>query len=442
MKRPNVIVFMMDALRPDHLGPWGAPARPTPNFSRMADEGVFFRNFFSHMPSSHPGRASILTGRDPHTCGIRINSRPLAATEVTLAQVLKEAGYLTATSRKFPPGLGRGFDEQELVGGLSAFDAGPWDVVKQLPEMAENEAGTDMAQDTAALVKWLKDYAADASRNDKPFFFWADVEDTHEPWCPPAPFDTLYEAEPYDGPDVSCPDMYSPDMTDRQKYHAHALYDGVVALEDKYLGILLDTLDSLGLTEDTLLIVCSDHGIHLGEHDLWRKPPTLFDPVLRATLIMRRPGALAAGVQTSGLALTNDVFATVLEHVGLDVPAAAAPHCTSLRPLWEGAEQVREEIPLEFNLYKGTVGKGIRTAKWKYFYYPSVGTAPWDVGSPADFWNAKGWPKEMLFDLEADPGETKNLAGERPEVLAEMKQRLLDWLIASENDVPAPVPED
>ena len=442
MKRPNVIIFMMDALRPDHLGPWGHPARPNPNFSRMANEGVFFRNFFSHMPSSHPGRASILTGRDPHTCGIRINSRPLAATEVTLAQVLKDAGYLTVTSRKFPPGLGRGFDQQELVGGLSAFDAGPWDVVKQLPDMPESETETDMAQDTAALVTWLKEYAADSARNDKPFFFWADVEDTHEPWHPPAPFDTMYDDEPYDGPDVSCPDMLSPNMTDRQKKRAIALYDGVVALEDKYLGILLDTLDELSLAEDTLLIVCSDHGIHLGEHDLWRKPPTLFDPVLRATLIMRHKGALPEGVQTSGMALTNDVFATVLEHTGLEIPEAAVPHCTSLRPLWEGAEEVRDQIPLEFNLYKGTVGKGIRTKKWKYFYYPSVGEDLWDVGSPADIWKANGWAKEMLFDLENDPGEENNVIERYPDVAAEMKRRLIDWLIASENDVPAPTPED
>jgi arylsulfatase len=442
MTQPNVIVFMMDALRPDHLGPWGPPARPSPNFQRMADEGVFFRNFFSHMPSSHPGRASILTGRDPHTCGIRINSRPLAATEITLTQILRDNGYLTATSRAFPPGLGRGFDEKELVSRLSQFDAGPWDVVKVIAESSTDEAQTDMAQDTTALVKWLKEYVADSERSSRPFFFWADVEDTHEPWCPPAPFDSLYTDPAYDGPDVSCPPMYFPEITEEQRHQAIALYDGVIALEDKYLGILMDTMDQLGLSENTLLIVCSDHGMHLGEHHLWRKPPTLIDPVLRATLIMRQPGALPKGVQTESLALTNDVFATVLDHIGIDVPEQARESCASLIPLWKGADSVRDFIPLEFNYYKGTVGKGIRTDKWKYVYYPSVGESDWDGRSPQDVWTGNGWAKAMLFDLVNDPGELENVIDRFPEIEKEMKQRLIDWLIASENDVPAPIPGD
>jgi arylsulfatase A-like enzyme len=440
--RPNIIIFMMDALRPDHLSPWNPSVRHTPNFARLADSGVFFRNCFSHMPSSHPSRASILTGRDPHTHGVRINSRPLPAQETTLAQILSDADYLTATTREFPPGLGRGFAEQGLVRKLSAFDSGPWDVVKELPEMATDEMQTEVAQDVTSVIQWMKDYVDGPDNGKRPFMLWADCEDTHEPWRPPSPFDTMYDTEPYSGRDVSCPPMYSPELNESETTHAMNLYDGVVALLDKHLGRLLDSLDELDLADNTLLCVLSDHGVHLGEHGLWRKPPTLFDAVLRATLIMRLPGQVPAGIQSDGIGLVNDVFPTILDLVGLDVPDAAKPHCESLRPLWSGADQVRDFVGLEFNAYKGTSGKGIRTKRWKYMYYPSLGEAVWDVGSPADIWRGNGWPDAMLFDLENDPDETVDVRAEYPEVEREMRQRLIDWLIASENDIPAPDPGD
>lgn len=440
--RPNVIIVMLDALRPDHLTPWGGVERPTPNFQRLADEGAFFRNCFSHMPSSHPSRASILTGRDPHTHGVRINSRPLPAQEITLPQVLAEAGYMTATTRAFPPGLGRGFMDQGLARELSAFDRGPWDVVKELPEMATDEMETDIAQDVTALIKWMQEHREDPQRRDQPFFLWADSEDTHEPWQPPQPFNTLYTDPKYDGPDVACPAMYSPDLTEVQIAQAIGLYDGVVALLDKHLGRLLDALERLGLADNTLLVVMSDHGVHLGEHNLWRKPPTLFDAVLRATLMMRLPGSIPAGVQPGGLNLVNDVFATVLDLAGVEMPDAAVQHCHSLRPLWSGQPEVREYIGLEFNAYKGTEAKGVRTPDWKYVHYRGVGDAPWDVGSPRDIWDANGWPNTMLFDLVNDPAEMNDVRAQHPEIESNIRERLIDWLILSENDVPAPDPGD
>ena len=445
MNRPNVIVFMIDTFRPDHLEPWGPPSRPTPNFKRLADEGVFFRDFFAHMPSSHPSRASVLTGRDPHTCGMRVNSRPLPAEETTLTQLLKDAGYLTAATRSesFPPGLGRGFQEVDLVRKLFASGKRPWEIVSEIPPCSDAEARSQIAQDTAALIAWLKEYVSNPDRRGRPFFFWADVEDVHGAWRPPPPFNTMYTTEPYDGPDVSTQPTYAPGMPEEQKRHAIALYDGMVAFVDKYIGILLDALEEMSLAENTLLIVMSDHAGSMGEHDMWGKMSTLYDPVLRSVLVMRQRGVLPAGVQTSGLAIMNDVFATVVEHVGLALPDAAKGYCTSLRPLWEGKRQVRDQIPLEFNLHRGTVAKGIRTERWKYIYNRWVSEERWNSGiSPAEIWRSKGWARVMLFDLENDPGETVNVLDLYPEVAQEMQERLINWLIDSENNLPAPTPEE
>lgn len=435
--RPNVIVFVLDAVQPDRLGPWGPDVRPTPNFSRMASEGVFFREYFGHMPSSFNARASMMTGRDPHTHRVAINGRPLPAEEVTLAQLLRSAGYDTVLTRRYPKGMNRGFDRNDLN---EPYEKNPNAVRRVFPGLTEGEASTDMAEDLAGLVTWLRSRAQEGG--DSPFFIWADEEFTHGPWRPPAPYDTMYDTEPYDGPDVSGAPMYAPDMPEKHKQKTINLFDGCVAVVDKLLGMLMDELESLGLTEDTLLIVVSDHGQLLGELDMWGKPPVLVDPVLRSTLLMRQPGTLPTGVQTNGLSIMNDIFATVLDHTGLEVPEQARRSSVNLRPLWEGSEQVREQIGLEFNMFRGTAGKGIRTTRWKYVHYPSLGTDEWKVYSPEEMWRALGWDRHMLFDLASDPGETRDVKSEHPDVLADMQMRLIDWLIASENDVPAPDPGD
>ena len=439
MPRPNIILFMIDTFRPDHLAPWGPDVRPTPAFSRLAGEGVFFRNFFAPMPSSHTSRASILTGRDPHTCGMPINGIPLPAAETTLAEILKDAGYITAHTRQraFPPGMDRGFMDRNLVPRYHAGGKKPWDVAPEIPPATDAEAKTETAQDTAALIRWLKGYQADPERNRKPFFFWADVEDPHGAWRPPPPFDTLHTPEPWDGPDLTRVPAYSPDLPESHRQRAIAHHDNMVAFVDKYVGIVADALDAQGLAENTLLIVMSDHAGSLGEHHMWGKMHTLFDCVLRSVLLMRWPGVIPAGVQTEGLSNMNDVFATVLDLVGIDVPKPARTRCVSLRPLWEGAGQVREMIPLEFNRYNETATKGIRTPKWKYIYHRHLGTKPWGNSTPAKIHESEGWKPVMLFDLENDPGETVNVIDQHPDVAREMQWRLADWLIDSENELPA-----
>ena len=436
MKRPNIILFMIDTFRPDRLEPWGPPAKPTPGFKRLADEGVFFRNLFAHMPSSHPSRASILTGRDPHTCGMRINSRPLPDTEITLTELLRDAGYRTAATRRgaFPPGLERGFIENGLSDDAFRAGAKPWDIAEEMPRCGDREAGSEIAQDVASVIRWLKE-----NDGERPFFLWADVEDVHGAWRPPPPFDAMYAAADWDGPDMSSPAHHSPDMPAAHKAQAVALYDGMVAFVDRYIGILTDAVDSLGYGENTLLVIMSDHAGSLGEHNMWGKMFTVFDPVLRSVLLMRRRGALPDGVRTDGMALMNDVFATIAEHAGIEVPEAARPHSASLRPLWEGQPQVREQIPMEFNLYSDTAVKAIRTEKWKYIYHHKLGDNLWCGTTPAAIVRAEGWKPIMLFDLENDPGETVNVIDDHAAVAREMQQRLIDWLIDSESDVPASV---
>jgi len=432
---PNVILVVIDALRPDHLGAWGHVQARTPNLDRVASQGVFFRNIFAPMPSSSPSRASILTGRAPHTHGVRINGRTLPGEERTLAEIFRDAGYVTVSVGQVSDGREQGFEYINIARGMGGADSlarRMWDVNART-QASLRSARPETSRAVTGAITWLRSH-----RNDqRPAFIWLDMpENVHEAWRPPAPYSTMYDSG-YTGRDVSVNTMYSPALTEREVRHARALYDGQLTYVDKQLGPLFDEIERLGLAENTVLVVMSDHGTFMGEHALWQKPPIMLDGLMRSTLIVRYRPAVPAGVQTEHLAQLSDVFATVLDLAGQPIPEQVSGASYSLRPLWEQNRPVRDAVYMEFCSYKGTAAKAIRTPKWLYIYMRSVGTIPWGEGiSPAQVFQALGWPPHLLFDLEADPGLSRNVVQEHPEVETQLRFKLLDWLIDSEDDVP------
>jgi arylsulfatase A-like enzyme len=445
---PNVIVVMIDALRPDHIGAWGresaladslgsshavransAVQAKTPNLDRIASEGVFFRNIFAPMPSSSPARASILTGRAPHTHGVRINARSLPPEEISLVEILRDAGYTTVSAGPLRRGRDQGFD---VIGLRTESDEADsledvmWDV-------AEYEGGgTSASESVRESIRWLQAHHDDAV----PLFLWLDLpESLHESWHPPAPYDTLYDPG-YKGRYVGGNPMYSPDMTEAELRQANALYDGQLTYVDAQVGPLFDAIDRLGMADNTILVLLSDHGTYIGEHSMWQKCPIMLDPVMRATLMIRYPGTIPAGVQTAHLAQLSDVFATLLDLTELPQPVRSVGESRSLRPTWDSDEPVRDAVFMEFCVYKGTASKAVRTPEWLYVYFRSIGELPWGNISPADVMRAQGWGNRMLFSVPDDPGFARDLASDRPDVVGQMDAKLLDWLIDSENDVP------
>lgn len=430
--RPHVVIVMIDALRPDHLGAWGKPELRTPHLDRVAEQGVFFRNIFAPMPSSAPSRATILTGRAPHTHGVRINGRNLPLAELTLTELLADNGYTTVSTGRLQRQFDQGFEHVNIGGGeLADSLAGVmWDSLKY-GEAEDGLVAADVAPDVRAAIKWMATHGHD----EAPTFLWLDMtHNLHEPWRPPPPYDTMFDAD-YTGRDVSVNPMYSPDLTEREVQHAHALYDGQASFVDSQFGWFTKALTELGLSERTILVVVSDHGTYLGEHDLWQKCPVMFDPVMRSTLIIRQNGVVSAGVQIEHLAQLSDVFATILDLAELPVPGRAAGSSHSLRSTWESKTSVRPAVFMEFCRYKGTASKAIRSADWLYVYFESAGETRWGEISPADVLRAKDWPRRMLFDVKADPDLTANLVDAHPEVEGQLRSQLLDWLIASENDL-------
>ena len=433
----NVVVVMLDTLRPDSLGAGGHPYCETPALDRLAAEGAFFTNAYAEYPITVPTRTALVAGIYTFT---NRPWTPLQPYDLHIAEIFRDAGYDTAAFTDSPfrevVNMHRGFDEfREYPTKLQAPDPEPPDVDERgaaFPPGAEDEAalwhncaggflsafpqqhggriGIELLVDDA--IDWL-------GRRDttRPFFLWLDTFQPHEPWIPPPPWDTRYQAEGYSGRFLPMPAGPATDwMSDEELDHVRALYLGEVSYTDVHVGRLFDHLDRAGLAEDTIVVVLSDHGQPLGEHGTIRKfGVPLYDELAKITWIMRAPGLITPGMRVDGLAQTPDFLPTMLELCGLvanptKVWAAVAGSSTgldgvSVAPLLDGrADSVRDTA------YIGAFGlrSGIRAGSLKLI-------------------DNHGEKPNELYDLSSDPAEQDNLAAKEPDTAAELHRRLWDF---------------
>jgi arylsulfatase A-like enzyme len=334
----------------------------------------------------------------------------------TLAQVLSDEGYATVAIPKLDPGCEKGFSQ------ISPMAPPPGDVDPRDFSIASAHPTTLI---TESAVEWIG-----RSGHEGPWFLWVDYESIHEPWIPPEPYASTFD-DGYEGPEVCKPRMYEPDFTEGQVRHVRAMYDGEVAFVDEMLGRLLEATADAGAIDDTLIVIVADHGVFLGEHGFFKKPPFLFDPLVRSTLIFSWPGRIRPGTR-SAPSHVCDVMPTVLDLAGVPSPPAQG---TSLRPLLEGEDVGMDRtVFTEFCEYKGTAVRAARTPDWKYIYFRGVGDLPWGSDySPGEVFRAANLSREMLFDLDGDPGEDRNLVDEEAGAYGRMRSALMDWMVDTDS---------
>ena len=282
----HLVLVTIDTLRADRLGCYGATNAATPNLDRMSREGAMAIRATAHVPLTRPSHTSLFTGMLPTRHGIRDNITPARVPEVhTLATVAKSAGFRTAAFVSSivlasGGGLERGFDlySDELAKSANAED---------VPFMNELQRSGD--ETLAEAIGWLE------SNRDSRLFAWIHFYDPHEPYEPPEPYRTRYADRPY---------------------------DGEVAWSDELVGRLDEALARLGLREDTLLVVTSDHGEGLGEHRETLHGFFIYETTLAVPLLMRGPGVVP-GTRIESLVQSVDLFPTLVELMGLEPPENA-----------------------------------------------------------------------------------------------------------------------
>jgi len=419
-RRPNIVFLMTDDQRWDATSLTGSPVVRTPHMDRIGREGFRFDNMFVTNSLCAPSRATFLTGKYSHAHGVRTNGRPWVDQPI-FTDYLKQAGYHTCFIGKFhqggtvipaKPDIWMGFTDQGVYHNqtLRDFDG-----------TAKKEPGhnTDLLADRA--VAYLKDHRRD------PFCLLVWFKAPHRAWDPAERFLDLYKDQAMPRPPTFETDYAGkPDAvrkTDMQIETAKGKatfdewvrdYYRTVAGVDDAVGRILKALDDLGLADDTIVVFTSDNGFFLGEFHFFDKR-LMYEPSIRVPMFVRygRLGK-AGGRRVPQMALNVDLAPTLLDLAGLPVPADMQG--ASWRPLMEGREVPwRQSWYYEYYEYPAVhmvrPCRGVRTDRWKYIEWPEFhGQQPGRAGQPARTYDH---PAEYeLYDLAADPNETKNLYGD------------------------------
>ncbi|MCH7958633.1 MAG: sulfatase [Candidatus Hydrogenedentes bacterium] len=283
-QQPNVLIFLIDTLRMDHVSAYGYERETTPMLDRFAKDAIRFSHLVPQSSWTKPSIASLLTSTYPNIHGAQDGPDILRQDLPTLARALHKAGYKThafSTNINILPMWGFGNEFERFVD----LDAHQW---------AELD-DTEVVDRTIETIR---------NAGDRPWMIYAHAMGPHDPYTPPPPFDTRFVRNVYTG-------------TEEEQAWQRALdqYDGEIAFTDQQFGRLIDALKELGLYEDTLIIVLSDHGEEFGERGGEHHGTTLHEEQLRIPLIVKFPGNLYAGEQRSALLEIVDIAPSILEIV-------------------------------------------------------------------------------------------------------------------------------
>lgn len=426
--KPNIIVILADDLGYGDLGCYGHPKFKTPHLDRMAAEGARLTSFNTPAPFCAPTRASLLAGRYPFRCGMTSNPTPdaspaadalaLPKSEILLPQLFKQAGYATGMVGKWhlghKPGcfpVNRGFDD--YLGILYSNDMRPVQLID-----GERVVEYPLVQATLTRRYTERALAFIEKNRGAPFFFYFAHAMPHKP---------LAASEAF------------------YKKSGGGLYGDALAELDDSVGRVLAALRELHLDERTLVVFTSDNGPWFGGSSggLRGMKGSSFEGGYRVPFIARWPGKIPAGHLSAEPAVTMDVFATVLNAAGIAAPADRVLDGRDIMPLLTSSAKSPHEAVFG---HQGPRLACVRDARWKLHVFPPSDMrlkpgpdgrwidprgpdgvtilAPYEQYQPSDYPGLRSGDKAkamMLFDLQSDPGEQKDVAAQHPEIVARLK---------------------
>lgn len=465
----NAIVILLDSLNRHMLGAYGGAEFATPNLDRFAARSTRFTHHYTGSLPCMPARHDILCG------ALDFLWKPWGSIEIwedAITYELRKAGIVTQLISDHPHLFETGGENYHV--DFTAWDyqrgheGDPW---KTRPDPSwmgapdgfrppmpyddsrgyfRGEADFPGPRTMAAAARWLDDNAGYHKR----FLLFVDEFDPHEPFDTPEPYASMYDPD-WEGPHMIWPPymrgaIEKGVLSERQARQLRASYGGKLTMIDRWFGKILDAIERHKLWDDTVVVLCTDHGHYLGEKDIWGKPGVpVYQPLGHIPLMIAAPG-VAPGI-CDALTTSVDLFATLTDLFGVEVRQRT--HGRSLMPLLHGeTDEVRDW------LLTGVWGREVHfiDKRYKYARAPKAANAPltmlsnrwstmpthfltreqelplpderafldrmpgsdvpvirqdWTMGDKLPFWAAARFGGHHLYDLENDPNEECNLAG-------------------------------
>lgn len=424
---PNVVIIFADDMGWSDLSSYGQQAWDTPALDRLGAEGVRFTDFYVPTPACSPSRAALLTGRYPLKAGIRDvlsprSLRGLPEAERTAPELFRNAGYRTGMVGKWhlgshPDFLPTNHGFETWFGLPYSNDYSPSSINNPRPHAA-GWMELPLMRDTTIVERepdqrWLTErYTEEALRfirthQDEPFFLYLAHSMPHTP---------LWVSDPFLGASGA------------------GLYGDVIEEVDASTGRIMAELEALGLDDNTIVVFTSDNGpwLVMGDHggtkaDFREGKATTFEGGVRMPAVMRAPGRIAAGQVVSAPVISMDILPTILNFAGIELPSGLDG--VPLDGALSQKAAFDTDRPLFF--YRSGQLRSMRKGKWKlhvpHVYtsiLPENGGRAGSGGHPGEYANVQ--MGLALYDLEADPSESTDLAATRPEVVEDLLRDIED----------------
>ncbi len=442
---PSLIMVVYDTVNRDGLSAYGYERETSPVFDRVAASGVRFDTAYTTGPWTVPSHASVFTGRFPRLHGAHHEHPSLRDSEVTLAEILEDAGYQTAAFSSNPwisrtTGFGQGFERYDEAWRAYMRNE-VWILQRFMATYLFPHRDKGGRRISRSIETWIQ--GLDRSR---PFFLFVNLMESHVPYhmLPDRERRRYLEGQDREmsrsalakvGGDAVNVQLFGgkAELMDHGASVARSMHDGGVHYTDEMAGRILDAMRTAGLSQDAITMLLTDHGELFGQHGKYGHEETLLEPLIRIGMAFSWPGRTKPGTVIDGTVSTVDILPTLLDWLGIEGPGADDPPIqgTSLLPLLgvgdrrptpivaENYVPLHLEVswflnhPFEPPVHLDQRSQAIVLGRFKY-----VRITPTGAGHVA----------EHLFDLQADPGEEFDESSSQPGQASIMAAALDAWL--------------
>jgi arylsulfatase A-like enzyme len=455
----NLLMIVIDSLRRDHLGCYGSEVVRTPSIDALAREGTVFDKYYAAGFPTVPARADLALGQWTFTF---LPWGPLPPTPPNLAGLLRANGYRTAAvcdtpfliqdgfhyDRGFEFFIDLGDAQKQGIGSRVVRNGWVHDFGPILRNVRESEYDYPTPRTIATAERCLEEL------HRFPFFLYVDTWGPHEPWDPPSYYVRQYLAD-YDGRVVKPPygDWRAAGLSEDDLETARACYRAEVTLTDRWVGRLLERLESLRVDQETIVVLLTDHGFYFGEHGqlgklvsahrtlptqpdrldtvttapVWLRSP-LYEELVHIPLLARVPGAPARRVDH--LVSAVDIMPTMLDLLAIPIPGTVQGR--SVAGLLRGAEDGGRDMVIS-STPLANPGEPVRIVDDQMrlndeFQPATITTQDWSL-----IFSVRDDPVE-LYDLHADPRQAVNVASSHPSVVSDLHRRYIELLESTGTD--------